>query len=250
MTALRYDHFSISNYKHIAMTTHLKPLKIFSTLAVRNVLKTITPELENVTGRAIEFDYGATMQLSERIRAGSRGDIILAVASSIDELASEGILRPSSRVDLVSSDVAMAVKKGATAPDISSVEALTATLLATPSIVMSKQGASGLYFAGLIKRLGVEREVLAKATVLAEGLTGEPVARGEAVLAVQQMSELMQVAGIDIFAKLPPAAQQSTIFSLGVFKDSTEDEAIEKIIALMRTPAVIEVIRSQGLDPI
>ncbi len=232
------------------MTSNRKPLKIFSTLAVRNVLNTITAELERVTGRTIEFDFGATVQLCERIRAGKRGDIIFAVDSAIDALANEAILRPASRIDLVSSDVAMAVKKGAKAPDISSVEALKATLLATPSIVMSKQGASGLYFAGLIKRLGIEQEVLAKATVLAEGLTGEPVARGEAVLAVQQMSELMQVSGIDIFAKLPPAAQESTIFSLGIFKDSTEDQAIEKIVSVMRSPAVIEVIRGQGLDPL
>ena len=232
------------------MTSNLKPLKIFSTLAVRNVLKSITPDLERVTGRAIEFDYGATVQLCERIRAGARGDIVFAVANSIDELAKEAILRANRRIDLVSSDIGMAVKKGAKAPDISTVEALTATLLATPSIVMSKQGASGLYFAGLIKRLGIEKEVLAKATVLAEGLTGEPVARGEAVLAVQQMSELMQVSGIDIFAKLPAGAQQSTIFSLGIFNDSTEDQAINEIVALMRTPAVIDVIRSQGLDPL
>ena len=232
------------------MTTNQKPLKIFSTLAVRNVLKSITPDMERVTGRKIEFDYGATVQLCERIRAGARGDIVFAVATAIDELANETILRTNHRIDLVSSDVGMAVKKGAKAPDISTVEALTATLLSTPSIVMSKQGASGLYFAGLIKRLGIEKEVLAKATVLAEGLTGEPVARGEAVLAVQQMSELMQVSGIDIFAKLPAAAQQSTIFSLGIFNDSTEDQAISEIVALMRTPAVIDVIRSQGLDPL
>ena len=232
------------------MTTNPKPFKILSTLAVRNVLKIITPEIELATGRTIEIDYGATVQLCERIRAGSRGDIVLAVASAIDELADEGILRPASRVDLVSSDVGMAVKKGAHAPDISTVEALKATLLATPSIVMSKQGASGLYFASLIKRLGIEQEVLAKATILAEGLTGEPVARGEAVLAVQQMSELKQVSGIDIFAKLPAGAQQSTIFSLGVFKESTEDQAIAQVIALMRTPAVIEVIRGEGLDPL
>lgn len=232
------------------MTNKSTPFKIFSTLAVRNVLKMLSPEIERVIGCPLEFDFGATVQLSERIRAGHRGDVIFAVGSAIDELIQEGILRAGSRVDLVSSDIGMAVQKGADAPDISTVEALKATLLATPSIVLSKQGASGLYFASLIKRLGIEQEVLAKATILSEGLTGEPVARGQAVLAVQQMSELMQVPGIDIFAKLPPAAQQSTIFSMAVFKDSTQDRAMSALIALMRTPAVIQVIRSQGLDPV
>ena len=232
------------------MTTNQQPFKILSTLAVRNVLKVMTPELEQAVGGPILFDFGATVQLSAKIRAGERGDLVFAVASAIDALADEGRLLKNSRVDLVGSDVGMAVKQGAQTPDISTVDALIATLLATPSIVMSKHGARGMFFAGLIKRLGIEQEVLAKSVVLAEGLTGELVARGEAALAVQQMSELMQVAGINIFAKLPAGAQETTIFSLGVFQDSTHDQAISNVIDLMRSPAVIKVFRSQGLDPL
>lgn len=232
------------------MTSETKPFKLFSTLALRNVLKALAPDIERVTGRQLEIDFGATVQLCERIRAGSRGDVVLAVDSAIDALSGEGILTVGSRVDLVSSDIGMAVRQGAPRPDISTLEAFKATLLATPSIVYSQQGASGIYFASLLKRLGIEQAVVSKATILHEGLTGEPVARGAAVLAVQQMSELMQVPGIDIFAKLPAEVQQSTIFSLGVFAQSTETKAITDLIALLHTPAAIEIIRSQGLDPI
>ena len=115
----------------------------------------------------------------------------MAVAGSINELEAEHILRQGGRVDLVTSDIGMAVKQGAPVPDISTTEAFVATLRAARSIAFSKQGASGMYFASLLKRLGIEDEVRAKATVLPEGLTGEPVARGEVELAVQQMSELM-----------------------------------------------------------
>ena len=232
------------------MTSETKPFRLFSTLALRNVLKVMAPDIERATGRRLEIDFGATVQLCERIRAGSRGDVVLAVNSAIDALSGESILLAGSRVDLVSSDIGMAVKQGAPSPDISTLEALRATLLATPSIVYSKQGASGIYFASLLKRLGIEDAVVAKATILHEGLTGEPVARGEAILAVQQMSELMQVPGINIFAKLPAEVQQSTIFSLGIFAQSTETKATNDLIALLRTPAAIEIIRSQGLDPI
>ena len=175
---------------------------------------------------------------------------MIAVAGSINELEAEGILQQGARVDLVTSEVAMAVKLGAPVPDISTQEAFIATLRASRSFVFSKQGASGMYFASLLKRLGLDEELRPKATVLAEGLTGELVARGEIELAVQQMSELMQVSGINIFAKLPPAVQQSTTFSIGVFKDPTKPEVISAFNAFMRTPVVAAVYKRQGLDPI
>jgi molybdate transport system substrate-binding protein len=221
-----------------------------STMALRSVLKEVIPDFEKQAGVTVEIKYGATAKLIEHIRTGARSDIVIAVAGSINELEAEDILQQGTRVDLVTSDVAMAVKLGAPAPDISSEDAFIATLRASRSFVYSKQGASGMYFASLLKRLGIDEELRAKATVLAEGLTGEPVARGEIELAVQQMSELMQVPGINIFAKLPPAVQQSTTFSVGVFKDPTKPEVISAFTTFMRTPAVTAVYKRQGLDPI
>lgn len=232
------------------MTTPNQSLKLFSTIAMRNVLKAIIPEFEKRTDAHVTIEYGATAQLSERIRAGARADAIMAVSTSIDELISEGILQPGSRLNFVSSDVAMAVKQGAPAPDISTADTFKATLLACRSVCFSKQGASGMYFATLLKRLGIEDEVRAKALVLPEGLTGEPVARGEIELAVQQMSELMQVPGIHIFAKLPPAVQQSTIFSLGSFANTKQAKVIQSLATFMHSPEVAAALRSQGLDPL
>lgn len=232
------------------MTTPATTLKLMSTMALRSVLDEVLPVFEKQAGVTVEVSYGPTAKLSERIRGGARGDVVIAVAGSINELEAERILQQGTRVDLVTSDVAMAVKLGAPAPDISTQEAFIATLRAARSFVFSKQGASGMYFASLLKRLGIDEELRSKATVLAEGLTGELVARGEIELAVQQMSELMQVSGINIFAKLPPAVQQSTTFSIGIFKDPTKPEVISAFNAFMRTPAVTEVCQRQGLDPI
>lgn len=232
------------------MTTPKTTLKLMSSMALRSVLNEVIPDFEKQAGIAVEIKYGATAKLSERIRGGARGDLVIAVAGSINELEAEGILQQGARVDLVTSDVAMAVKQGAPVPDISTQEAFIATLRASRSFVFSKQGASGMYFASLLKRLGIDEELRPKATVLAEGLTGEPVARGEIELAVQQMSELMQVSGINIFAKLPPAVQQSTTFSIGVFKDPTKPDLINAFSTFMCTPAVRAVYKRQGLDPI
>ena len=227
-----------------------KSLNVLSTMALRNALKELLPAFTAASGIEIVIEYGATAHLSERIRAGIRGDLLLAVAGSIDELIGEGILKKSSRVDLASSDVAMAVALSAHVPDISTQDAFIATLKAARSIAFSKQGASGMYFASLIKRLGLDEEVRAKATVLPEGLTGALVAKGEVELAVQQMSELMQVPGINIFGKLPAAVQQSTVFSAGVFKESPQDVAITALIQFLQTNDAKRAFAQQGLDPV
>lgn len=232
------------------MTPPTTTLKLMSTMALRSVLNEVIPDFEKQAGLTVEISYGATAKLTERIRSGARGDIVIAVAGSINDLEAEGILQQGARLDLVTSEVAMAVKLGAPVPDISTQEAFIATLRASRSFVFSKQGASGMYVASLLKRLGIDEELRPKATVLAEGLTGELVARGEIELAVQQMSELMQVSGINIFAKLPPAVQQSTTFSIGIFKDPTKPEVISAFNAFMRTPTVAAVYKRQGLDPI
>ena len=225
-------------------------LNVLSTMALRHALNELIPTFTAASGIQVEIEYGATAHLSERIRAGARGDLLLAVAGSVDELISEDILKTGSRVDLVSSDVAMAVALSAPVPDISSQDAFIATLKAARSIAFSKQGASGMYFASLIKRLGLDEEVRAKATVLPEGLTGALVANGEVELAVQQMSELMQVPGINIFGKLPPAVQQSTVFSAGIFQESTQGAALTRLIQFLQTSDAMRAFAQQGLDPV
>ena len=225
-------------------------LSVLSTMALRNALKELIPAFTAETGIHIVLEYGATAHLSERIRAGARADLLLAVAGSVDELINEGILKKASRVDLASSDVAMAVALSAPVPDISTQDTFIATLKAARSIAFSKQGASGMYFASLIKRLGLDEEVRAKATVLPEGLTGTLVAKGEVELAVQQMSELMQVPGINIFGKLPPAVQQSTVFSAGVFQESAQNVAISELIHFLQTSDAKRAFAQQGLDPV
>lgn len=225
-------------------------LNVLSTMALRNALKELIPAFTAASGVQIDLEYGATAHISERIRAGMRGDLLLAVAGSVDELIGEDILKIGSRVDLASSDVAMAVALSAPVPDISSQDAFIATLKAARSIAFSKQGASGMYFASLIKRLGLDEEVRAKATVLPEGLTGALVAKGDVELAVQQMSELMQVPGINIFGKLPAAVQQSTVFSAGVFKESSQGVAITALIQFLQTRDAKRAFAQQGLDPV
>jgi molybdate transport system substrate-binding protein len=141
----------------------------------------------------------------------------------------------------------MAVPAGAPQPDISTVEALRATLLATPSLVYSRAGASGIFFAELIERLGIAAEVNAKAIVIPQGFTAEVAARGGAALAIQQVSELMAVPGIEMVGKLPEGANTCAIFSAARFAQARPgaDALLERLVAAM-TPGRLA---AHGLDP-
>ena len=115
---------------------------------------------------------------------------------------------------------------------------------------MSRAGASGLYFAGLLQRLGIADQVNAKATVIPRGFTGELVSRGEAEIAVQQVSELMVVPGIDIVGTLPPGIEGISVFSAGTFASSVLVPQAEALIAMLISVESAGVFRAKGLEPL
>ena len=232
------------------MTSTLTPIKILSTLAVRNVLNEIAPDYVRRTGRMLEMTFAATLQIRDKILGGARADITIMTANAVDEFERSGILVAGGRVDLVGSDIGLAIRQGDAVPDVSTVDALKAALVQARAVAYSERGASGVYFSGLLKKLGIADEINARAVIIPEGLTGTRLVSGEADFAVQQMSELMQVPGINIFAKLPQAVQETTIFSIGIFKDGQDKRAVAELIAFLRSPAVTTMLRDQGLDPL
>ena len=196
-------------------------MRVMSTLAVAVVLRGLTPRAP--VAMAVEFD--PTMRLLKRIEGGERADIAILTDAGVEGLMAQGVLVPGSRRDLALSHIGMAVKAGAPRPDISTLAALQATLLAAPSIAYSGAGASGLFFAGLLERLGIAEAVNAKATIIPQGFTAALAARGEVALAIQQISELMAVEGVEILGKLPPEANTGAIFSAGLFAGSDQAAA-------------------------
>jgi molybdate transport system substrate-binding protein len=143
--------------------------------------------------------------------------------------------------------VGIAVKAGAPKPDISSVAALKATLLATQSIAYSRIGASGVFFAGLIERLGIADAVNAKATIIPTGFTAALAASGAVELAVQQISELMMVPGIDVVAPLPAGAESVTMFSGGILARSSRTELAAAFLAHLRSQHAVAALNAAGL---
>lgn len=223
------------------------PIRVMSTLAVVGVMRGLLPAAE-AAGFACAFRFDPTARLLAAIAAGERADVAILTAEGIEAQAAAGVLAAGTRRDLAHSYVGLAVPRGAPRPDIATPEAVRAALLAAPSLAYSRAGASGIFFAGLLDRLGIAAEVNAKATVIPQGFTAELAARGEVALAVQQVSELMAVPGVDIVGRLPDAINTCAVFSAALFAGAVAPRASEFLawLAEAMTPGVL---RAGGLEP-
>ena len=172
------------------------------------------------------------------------------VGYALDNLAKEGKVIPDSRVELVKSPIGIAVKSGAPKPDISTADALKRTLLAVKTIAYS-DSASGVYVSTeMFDKLGITDAMKDKAMKIPATPVGEIVARGDAEIGFQQVSELKPVEGIDIVGPLPDELQKITVFSAGIASVSKEPEAGKALIRFLGSPAARAEIVKSGMDPI
>jgi len=185
-----------------------------------------------------------------RLERGEPADVLILVGYALGELMKQGKVVPGSRVDLANSKIGVAVKAGAPKPDISSADALKRALLAAKSVAYS-DSASGVYVSSeMFGKLGIAEEMKDKAKKIPATPVAEIVARGEAEIGFQQISELKPVAGIDIVGPLPDALQKVTVFSAGIASVSKEPEAGKALINFLASPAARDTIVKSGLEPI
>ena len=188
--------------------------------------------------------------IPQRLARGEPTDMIILARPSLDDFTARGMVRPDSRVDLAESRIGVAVRAGAPKPDISTVDALRRTLLAAPSIAYSAS-ASGVYVSTeLFKRLGIEVEVAPKSRRILSERVAAVVARGEAEIGFQQISEILGIAGAELVGPLPPEMQQVTVFSAGMLTSAQQPEAAAELIRFLSSDDAAETIASTGLDPI
>jgi len=230
------------------MTTSAE-LRLLSTLAVRGAVQRLAGQFGAAAGLRIVADFAPTLALLDRLRAGETADLVILTREGVDQLAAEARLSADTCIDLVRSHVGLAVRAGADRPDIATEAALRATLLAARSVAYSRIGASGILFAALIERMGIAAEVNAKAVVVPMGLTAERLVSGEADLAVQQISELKQVAGIDVLGPIPLHLQTPAIFSAAVMAASPRAPDAARLLRHLASPEVMPALREAGLEP-
>lgn len=225
-------------------------LKVLSTLGIMGVLEEARPALVQLAGQALAIRFAPTKVLLDDIHAGVEADLAILTAEAVEQLMAERVLRPASRVDLARSFVGVAVRAGTPHPDISSTAAFTTLLREARSIGVSRAGASGIYFSELVQRLGLATEVAAKSVVIPSGLTGELVARGQAEIAIQQVSELMVVPGIEVVGRLPSELGGDVTFVGATFLGTGKVDSVQAVLNWLSAPAQAATYRRRGLEPV
>jgi molybdate transport system substrate-binding protein len=224
-------------------------VRVLSTLALKGAINGLAGQFEAETGVRIDADFAPTLALLERLRGGEGADVVILTKEALEDLAAKGAVIADSCTDLARSFVGIAVKQGADHPDIATEPALRATLQGARSVAYSRIGASGILFAQLIERLGIASEINARAIIIPSGFTAERLVDGEADLAVQQISELKLVAGIEVVGPIPHHLQTPAVFSAGRLAASKRAEPSDRLLKYLASPEVAPVLRESGLEP-
>ncbi len=231
------------------MTTMQTAVRVLSTLALKGVVGQLAERYRAATTTRIDADFAPTLGLLDRLRGGETADLVILTREGLDQLATEGLVAAGTPTDLARSYVGMAVRAGAARPDIATEAALRAALLNARSVAYSRIGASGILFAQLIERMGIAAAIHAKAVVVPTGLTAERLVAGEAELAVQQISELKQVAEIDVIGPIPLHLQTPALFSAGVMGRAANAAGAARLLHHLASSEVAPALREAGLEP-
>jgi molybdate transport system substrate-binding protein len=224
-------------------------IQVFSGNAMRGVLSELAPRFERESGHTLQVSYDPAQIVLRRVAAGEKADAALLGVEAIDTLIERGVLSASSRRVLARNGIGLAVRAGAPKPDIATQDGFVQALRAAESIAYTSEGASGMYFAQLIERLGIGELVRAKARRQPGGLVAELVADGRAQLAIQQLPELLAVPGIDVVGPLPDGLQKIGTTAAGVFVGAPAGEAATRLIDFLAQAGAREVFRARGFEP-
>lgn len=227
----------------------MEKIRMLSTLGLMGAMRSLSSAFEAASGIHVDADFAPTLALLKRMRVGEAADLVILTREGLDEMIGEGRVIADSAADLARSYVGLAVRAGPPHPDIANEAALRKTLLAARSVAYSRLGASGVYFAQLIVRMGIAAEINARATIVEQGFTAERLVTGEADLAVQQISELKQVDGIAVIGPVPYDLQTPAVFSAGRMVDAKQAEATDRLLRYLASPEVMPVLRQSGLEP-
>jgi len=223
-------------------------LKLISSMAARELLRDLADQYEAATGRSVVTEAAGGVDVAKRIAAGEAADVVVLSDTAIDTLIADGKVLAGSRVDLVRSGVAIAVRDGAPRPDIGSEEAVKQAVLAARTLSFST-GPSGVYLEKLFARWGILELIRGRIVVPPPGTpVGSLVASGGAQLGFQQLSELMNLKGIQVLGPLPPSIQTLTVFAGGIATASAHPDGGRALLAFMITPATAATKQRHGME--
>jgi molybdate transport system substrate-binding protein len=219
-----------------------------------DVMGALLPMFESDTGNKVKFSFKSGPAIAANVKQSiiadvkqGAADVVITNTDVVDELAAGGDLIGDGKTVLMISKVGAAVKAGAPKPDISTSDKLKAALVAAKTVGYSK-GASGEHFLTVIEKLGIANVIKVKAVVVQGRPVGAAIASGEAEIGVQQISELLPVAGIDVIGELPAELQKQISYSAGISAKAKDSATARSLVTYLRSEAASNVLKRKGMD--
>jgi molybdate transport system substrate-binding protein len=232
-----------------ASTLNAAEVNVIASTAMREVLEELVPMFERASGHKVAVSFQSGAVLPVKIKEGAQAELVVTTPETIDDLVKAGKVVADTRADFVRSGAGVAVRSGAPKPDISTPEALKAALLAAKSVGYS-QGPSGVHFMATMARLGIADQIKAKGVVPPLGQrVGALIAKGDAEIGVQQVTELLLIPGIDFVGPLPKELQANIIYATATPSTAKEKEAAAALVKFISSEPALPVIRKLGLEP-
>ncbi|MBM7486793.1 molybdate transport system substrate-binding protein [Bradyrhizobium sp. USDA 3686] len=226
-------------------------VRLLSASALHPAIEALVPDFEKSSGYKVTVDYGTAGAVAERVLKGEAADVILSSVQAIDRLEMQGKVVAGNRVVVAKVGVGAFVRKGAAKPDISSADAFKRAMLAARSIAYpdpSGGGASGIYVANLLERMGIAGEMKSKTRLSTLGTLYSSVASGEVEIGFNQVSEILAQPTIELIAPLPSDIQNYTQFAPGIIIGSNQGDAAKALVAFLSSPGSRTVLKAKGFE--
>jgi molybdate transport system substrate-binding protein len=236
-----------------AQTTSAAEIKVFSTIGVKGVLEELAPKFEKATGHKLAITWSTAALLMKRVQASEQADALILIQRNIEALQKDGKVAPGSETLFAKSSFAVGVKAGAAKPDISTVEAFKKSLLAAKAISYSNPasgGASGVYIAKQIEKMGITEQMKGKTKhPPSGGFSGTLLVSGEADIAIQSKPELLHVSGVDVVGPLPGDMAFTVTYDAAVQTGAAQTDAAKALVKYLMSPEAQAVFKAKGYDP-
>ncbi len=231
----------------LAAQVQAAEIKVLASTAVKTTVEELAPQFEKATGNKVEVSFAPASVLKEKIDQGTAFDVTILTAPIIDGLAGSGKI-DTARTTIAHSGIGVAIKKGATKPDIGTSEAFKQALLKANSVGYTAGGATGAYLKTLFEKLGITEALKPKLKLL-QGGVGEAVTTGEIEIGMTQISEILPHPGAELAGPLPSDIQSYTYFSAAVSVASKDADAAKAFVKFLAGPPALAVIKAKGMEP-
>lgn len=226
-------------------------IRIITTGAMKEVVLTTGKAFEQATGHTLVVANDTAGGVAKKIEEGAAFDVAVITPAFVDRLIAAGKMMPGSRANVATVGMGVAVKEGAPKPDIATLDAFKAALVNAKSVTYidpASGGSSGIYFSQLLDRLGIADQVKPKALLVNGGYVAEKVAKGEADLAVHQISEIVPVKGVTLVGPLPQEVQNITTYAAGLAPAPRDDKAAREFLAWLTGDKTAPVLAGVGME--